>query len=484
MATTSSTASTSATAQIISSLGAGSGINTSQLAEQLAAAQFAPRLDQLSAKNEKLTAQISSASNLKSLMSTLATSVGSLIRTGDLAVTPSITSANVAAVSKGTATGSGTYSLEVTSLANAQKLVTPAYSSSTATVGSGTLTLRFGTMTTAQTGTTFNADAAQDTADITIASGATLADVATAINASGSGLTAYIANGAAGALLVLKGKEGATSGFEIEVTPDVGGEALSNLAWSAATNTTQLKSTASDAAFSIDGVDYTSKSNAVNDVVPGLNLKLTGTNAGSPATVSFSDPSSNITSAMTDLVDALNEVVSQLTAAMDKSSGDLNNDPGARALRTALTALAGTKIMVNAADGEPSTLGDLGLKIQRDGTFTLDADRLSATLKDHPQAAGAMWTTGVYGIYSSIDKIARAAASTTGGASLGGSITRYTALQKSVSEKSASLTTKQDDMRQRLVSRFAVMDTRVSGSQSTLTFLKAQISAWNSKGNN
>lgn len=480
MATTSSTASTSATAQIISSLGAGSGINTSQLAEQLAAAQFAPRLGQFSAKNEKLTAQISSASNLKSLMSTLATSVGSLIRTGDLAVTPSITSASVAAVSKGTATGSGTYSLEVTSLANAQKLVTPAYSSSTATVGSGTLTLRFGTVS----GGGFTADTAQTAVDIAVPSGATLTDLAAAINASGSGVTAYIANGAAGAQLVLKGKEGATSGFEIEVTPDAGGEALSNLAWSAATNTNQLKATASDAALRIDGVDYTSKSNTVNDVVPGLNLKLTGTNAGSPATVSFSDPSSNITTAMTDLVDALNEVASQLTSAMDKSSGDLNNDPGARALRSALTALAGTKNMVNAADGEPSTLGDLGLKIQRDGTFTLDTDRLAATLKDHPQAAGAMWTTGVYGVYSSIDKIARAAASTTSGASLGGSITRYTALQKTVSEKSTDLTVKQEDMRQRLVSRFAVMDTRVSGSQSTLTFLKAQISAWNSTGDN
>ncbi len=480
MATTSSTASTSATAQIISSLGAGSGINTSQLAEQLAAAQFASRLDTLSAKSEKLTAQISSASNLKSLMSTLSSSIGSLIRTGDLAVTPAITNASVAAVSKGTATGSGTYSLEVTSLANAQKLVTPVYSSSTATVGSGTLTLRFGTVS----GGGFTADATQNAVDITVPSGATLADVATAINASGSGVTAYVANGSAGAQLVLKGKEGATSGFVIEAAETVGEEGLANLAWTPATNTTQLKTTASNAAFNIDGVGYTSKNNTVNDVVPGLNLKLTGTNIGAPATVSFSDPSSDITTAMTDMVDALNEVVSQLTSAMDKTSGDLNNDPGARALRTALTALAGTKIMTNAAEGEPSTLADLGLKTQRDGTFTLDTDRLSATLKANPQAAGAMWTTGVYGVYASIDKIARAAASTTSGASLGSSITRYTALQKNVSEKSTDLASKQEDMRQRLVSRFAVMDTRVSGSQSTLTFLKAQISAWNSTSNN
>ncbi|MBB4611822.1 flagellar filament capping protein FliD [Novosphingobium taihuense] len=477
--TTSSTSSTSATAQIVSALGGGSGINTAQLAEQLAAAQFASRLDQLTAKSDKLTAQISSASNLKSLMSTLSSSIGTLIRTGDLAVKPSISNSSVATVSKGTATGSGTYSLEVTSLANAQKLVTPAYASSAATVGSGTLTLRFGTVSSG----TFTADASRDQVDIAIPSGATLDDVAIAINSAKTGVTAYVANGTAGAQIVLKGQEGAANGFVIETTPDVGGEALADLAWTPASAGTRLKSTASDAAYRIDGIDYTSKSNTVTDIVPGLNMKLTATNVGNPATISFSDPSSGITTAMTDLVDALNEVVSQLNTAMDKTSGELNNDPGARALRAALTGLTSTKIMPNAASGKPSSLADLGLTIERDGTFSLDSTRLSNTLKDSPQEAGAMWTTGVYGVYAAIDKIARAASSTTA-ISLGSSITRYTALQKTATDKASELTDKQEALRQQLVSRFAAMDTRVSNSQSTLTFLQAQIAAWNSSSNN
>ena len=477
--TTSSTSSTSATAQIVSALGGGSGINTSQLAEQLAAAQFAARLDQLNAKNDKLTAQISSASNLRSLMSTLASSIGSLIRTGDLAVTPAISNASVATVSKGTATGSGTYNLEVSALANAQKLVTPAYASSTATVGSGTLTLRFGTIS----GSDFTADTARSQVDITIAAGATLADVAAAINNANAGVSAYVANGSAGAQIVLKGQEGAANGFVIETTPDVGGEALSDLAWTLASAGSRLKGTASDAAYSIDGIDYTAKSNTVNDIVPGLNMKLTGTNVGNPATISFSNPSTGISTAMADLVGALNEVVSQLNTATDKASGELNNDPGARALRTSLTKLAGTKIMLNAADGKPSTLADLGLKIERDGTFSLDSARLSTTLKDSPQEAGAMWTTGIFGVFATIDKIARATSTTTG-ISLGSSITRYTALQKTATEKRSDLADKQEALRQQLVSRFASMDSRVSGSQSTLSFLKAQVDAWNASGKN
>ena len=477
--TTSSTSSTSATAQIVSALGGGSGINTAQLAEQLAAAQFAPRLDQLTARNDKLTAQISSASNLRSLMTTLASSIGSLIRTGDLAVNPSISNASVATVSKGTATGSGTYSLEVNSLANAQKLVTPAYASSTATVGSGTLTLRFGTVS----GGSFTADASRAQVDIAIPTGTTLADVAAAINNANTGVSAYVANGSAGAQIVLKGQEGAANGFQIETTPDVGGEALADLAWTPASAGTRLKATASDASYSIDGIDYTAKSNTVNDIVPGLNIKLAATNVGNPATISFSDPSSGISTAMSDLVGALNEVVSQLNTATDKTSGELGNDPGARALRTALTSLPGAKVMPNAAEGKPSTLADLGLKIERDGSFSLDTTRLTNTLKASPQEAGAMWTTGIFGVFATVDKIARAASSTTG-ISLGSSITRYTALQKSTTERQSQLTDKQEALRQQMVSRFASMDTRVSGSQSTLTFLKAQIDAWNASGRN
>ncbi len=474
----STTASSSATAQIISSLGAGSGINTAQLAEQLAAAQFASRIDQLSAKSEKVALQISSASNLRSLMTTLSTSIGTLIRTGDLAVRPTISNTNVATVSKGTLSGSGTYSLEVTSLANAQRLVMPAYPAATSTVGSGTLTLRFGTVASGS----FNPDAARDAVDIAIPAGATLADVARSINAAGAGVSAYVANGTSGAQLVLKGAEGANSGFVLEATPDVGGEDLSALAWSPATNATQLRATATDAAFTLDGVDYTGTSNTVNDVVPGLNLKLTTTNVGNPATISFSDPSAGISTAMNDLTEALNEVVGQLNDAMQRETGELNNDPGARALRTALTQLAGQRIMINAAPGQPATLADLGLKTERDGSFTLDTARLNRTLQDAPQAAGAMWTTGIFGVFSTIDRIARNTSSITG-ISLGSSITRNTALQKTLADRSAALAEKQETLRQQMISRFAAMDTRVSGSQSTLSFLKAQIDAWNSSNN-
>ena len=139
MTTTSATSSSSATASLVSTLGAGSGINMSQLAEQLAAAQFAARLDQITARSERLNTQITSASTLRGMISSLASSLGDRVRTGDLAATPQIANASVAQVSKGAATGRGTSTLEVTSLAKAQTLVSPAVASASTPVGAGTL---------------------------------------------------------------------------------------------------------------------------------------------------------------------------------------------------------------------------------------------------------------------------------------------------------------------------------------------------------
>jgi hypothetical protein len=63
-------------------------------------AQYASRIDQLSTKYDKLTTQISAASTLKSMISSLATSLGTRVRTGDLAVTPTIANASVATVTR------------------------------------------------------------------------------------------------------------------------------------------------------------------------------------------------------------------------------------------------------------------------------------------------------------------------------------------------------------------------------------------------
>lgn len=472
---------TSATQSLITSLGAGSGIDMAALATNLAAAQFAARTDRLTARSETLDRQISLASDLKGQLLQLASALGDRVRTGDLSPQPQLGNPAVAGVSLvAGASPRGSYSLEVLGLAAAQSLSSPAYPASTDLVGAGTLTLRFG----AVSGASFAPDAARAAVDIAIPTGTTLAGVAAAINGAGAGVTAYVANATDGAHLVLKGADGATNGFVLEAVETPGEEGLATLAWEPATGApARLLSGAADARFKLDGLEMTSPSNTITQPAPGFNLALKATNVGAPTQLSFANPASAISGFMGDFTAALNEVAAALKAATDPQGGDLARDSGARALRQRFGQLAGSVIMPNAAADAPRTLADLGLATNRDGTFRLDTARLSATLARDPEGVAAMFTTGLFGVYATMDGLARRTTSLADPGSLGGSITRYSAQKTQVSEDLAKIAEKQEALRASLVSRFAVTDSRVGASKSTLSFLQNQIDAWNAGRN-
>ncbi len=468
---------------IVATLGGGSGIDMGALATNLATAQFELRTTRLKNRSDELDKQISSASSLKNTLAALASALGDRVRSGDLAVKPQIANSSVAiATSPPGATGSGSYTLEVTSLAATQTLASPAFADSTTTViGAGSLTFRFG----ATSGTSFTEDTSHAAVTVDIASGSTLSDIAAAINAKNAGVSAYVAQTAQGAQLVLKGPEGAQNGFVVDTTETVGEEGLATLAWNPAAggDPTRLLATSADAQFKLDGLAMTSASNDTGTIAPGLSLDLTGTNAGAPTQIGFSSPVANITSAMQDLVSALNQVAGDLHAATDPTSGDLATDPGARALQRKFSELAGQVIMPNALTGAPRTLSDLGLAIERDGTFRLDGARLQATLDRDPAGAAAMFTTGLYGVYGTLDKISRAASMSSDPGSLAGSVARYQSQSKEIGDETAELASKQETLRASLVARFAKADSQIGQSKSTLSFLQAQIAAWNAQKN-
>lgn len=478
MATT--TSSTSAGSTILNTLNSG-GIDWGTLATNLSVAQFANQSTRLTSKSETLDAQISTASTLKSTLLTFATSLGDRVRSGDLSPQPSMSNSAVAAPTlSGAATPSGSYTVEVTQLASGQTLTGPVLASAATPVGSGTLTLRFGTVA----GSSFTADASHAAVPIAIPAGATLADVASAINAARAGVSAYVANTAAGPRLVMKGQEGAANGFVLEAAEDPLDPGLSQLAWEPATGApAQLLQGAQDAAWKLDGLAMTATSNTVKEAIPGLNLTLTGTNPGNPARLTFADNSAAITAAMQDLTAALNELVSQVREATDPLGGDLARDGGALALKRALSQISGQVIMPGAAAGEPRTLSDLGVAIQRDGSFLLDGAKLTKALAASPTGVAAMFTNGLYGVYGTIDGLSRKMSASTNAYSLAASISRYTGQKTRVTTGLTDLAEKQEALRLQLVTRFATTQTAVSASSSTLTFLKNQIDAWNSQNN-
>ncbi|HEX4846906.1 MAG TPA: flagellar filament capping protein FliD [Novosphingobium sp.] len=470
-------ATTAATSSIVTTLGAGSGIDMAALAQGLANASFAAKIDRNTARSETVERQISAASALKSALLQLSSSIGDRVRTGDLSSQPLIANPAVAAVSRGTLAGRGSYGLEVTQLAANQLLASAPFAAATTPTGSGSLTFRFGTIAAGA----FTADAARSPATVTIPSGATLADAASAINAAGIGITAYVVTGTAGAHLMFKGQDGAANGFVIEAAETPGEEGLAALAWTPASAPTRLHGAARDAEFKLDGLAMTRPSNTLPDLVPGLSLTLTGTNPGAPTTIRFSDPGAAVQTFMGDLVSALNELAGELKTQTDPASGDLARDSGARSLRRSLAQLAGSAIMPAALPGDPATLADLGLATNRDGTFRLDTARLTATLKASPEGVAAMFTTGIHGVYASFDRLSRRLTAASDPGTLAGSLSRLTAQKRDLGEEAAKLAEAQEKLRSRLTQQFAGVDSRVAASKSTLSFLQNQIDAWNAQ---
>ncbi len=458
---------------ILSALGAGSGFDFVSFAGSISDATFLFQRETVTARRDALEAQISAASQLRSSVSSVASALGDRIRNGDLAPRGELGNAAVARASVPAGLSPrGNFSLEVTQLATSQTLVTNAYSARDALVGEGTLNIRFGTV-----GAGFDPDTARDPLAITVTADDTLATVAAKITRESRGaVNAYVAQGADGAQLVLKGAEGAANGFVLEPVGAGGAAApgdLSYLAWNPAADAGELRGSAGDAAFLLDTVELTSPTNRVTGLPGGFTLDLTATNIGAPTTLSFANDTSAIASVMSDFVAALNDITSQLNTFAAPLGGALGSDAGARELRRDLSALASLVVAPNAAPGEPRTLGDLGLAINRDGSFQLDSARLNRSLEANPDAVAGLFTTGATGVFAAFDRFAREATLLGDPGSLGGSVQRFERQVEQADERLARIAEQQEQLRERLTREFVASGRRVTAAQSTLDFVRA-----------
>jgi flagellar hook-associated protein 2 len=133
--------------------------------------------------------------------------------------------------------------------------------------------------------------------------------------------------------------------------------------------------------------------------------------------------------------------------------------------------------------GAPTTLAEIGVRTNRDGTLAVDATTLTNALMKFPDTVEAMFADGKgasgKGVSAALTAISDAAINTTTG--LGASTMRYTQAQADLSEDQADLAAAGTVMTTRLTAQFAAMDARVAAYKSTLTFLEQQVDAWNSE---
>lgn len=381
----------------ISSPGIGSNLDVNSIVTQLMAVERQP-LQALDTKEASFQAQLSAFGTMKGALTNFQTALKSLNDVGRFQTyKASVGDGTVATVSAANNAAAGNYSLEVGKLAQSQKLVAAGVASSTSTIGSGTLTLEFGTIsggtlnstTGKYTGATFTADGA-GAKTITIgSSNNTLSGIRDAINAAKVGVTASIVNDGSGTpyrLSLAVTDSGAAKSLRISGTGDA---ALTNLLSHdpAATQNLAETSTASNAEFKLDGVAITKSSNTITDALEGVTLNLLKTNTGSTTQVSVVRDSTTAKSAAETLVKAYNDVNTTLKNlgafnAASKTGTILQGDVTLITLQSRIRATL-TDALKGAA-GSYSNLSQIGIAFTKEGTLTLDSAKFQKALEEAP----------------------------------------------------------------------------------------------------
>lgn len=372
----------------IASAGIGSGLDVNGLVGQLMALESRP-LTTLATREARYQAQLTAYGSVKGALSSFQGNIAALAVPGRYtAINATVADAAVATASAAANAVPGTHTLEVQALAQAQKLASVAFQSTTDEVGSGTLTIEFGTYS----GGSFALNPERTAKTIIIGSNnSSLAGVRDAINAAAAGVTASIINDGSGNRLVLAASEtGLANALRITVADadlaNTDQSGLSRLAYDAATGgTAHLTQTAAarNAALVIDGISISKASNTVNDALEGITLNLLKVSTPGTTAINVSRDNASVQSAVQSFVKAYNDLNKTITdlSKYDPATKRASTLTGEATLRSVQAQMRGAfNSALATADGGFSTLADIGVNFQKDGTLKLDATRLNTAL--------------------------------------------------------------------------------------------------------
>lgn len=388
----------------ISAPGLGSGIDVNGIISQLMAIERRP-VDLLDQKEAGIQAKLSAYGTLKGALSEFQTAMQGLNTLGKFQGRTAKSSDDGVFTATASSTAvSGQYSVEVKQLAQSHKLASKAFTATTDAVGTGTLTIQFGTFSAG----TFTVNAQKTAQTVTIGSGAnTLAGIRDAINTANIGVSASILNDGTGNRLVITSTDtGAASSLKITVsdtsdasnTDDAG---LSQLAYDPAGTPGAGKNlaetvAAQNALLKVDGVDNIAKSaNVVTDVIQGVTLNLVAKSAtGVPASLKIERDTASIKTAVEEFISTyndLNKTVRELTTynAETKQGAVLQGDASALSIVARIRRVLGSPL--TGASGTLTTLSSIGVAFQKDGTLALDAAKLDTALNTNLDGVAALF---------------------------------------------------------------------------------------------
>ncbi len=387
----------------ITSTGIGSGLDVATIVGSLMAIERRP-LVQLQSDASGLSSQLSTFGQMQSLTSSMrdkAAAIASVTMWSKTAASSSNTSVIGASVVPNGGAVAGAYSIAVSQLATSQSLTSRVYTAATNSVGEGSLTIELGSWTGAPP-TAFTAKTGATPIAVTVEATDTLETVRDKINGADGGVSATIITDASGARLSIRSKTtGEENAFRIsasETADDgVASTGLSALAYdpSAGVSNMTRNEVATNALATINGISITSASNTLNEVVDGLTLTLSSVTT-TPVQVNVTPDTAAVKTAINDFVTAFNALASfiQTQTKYDETTkvgGPLQGDSAVLGFQT---QLRGVLNEASSASSMWSTLSDIGITMQKDGSLRTDSTKLDAALTNLPELRKLLATDG------------------------------------------------------------------------------------------
>ncbi len=386
----------------ITAPGMGSNLDVNSIVSQLMAVERQP-LALLDRREADYQAKLSAYGTLKGALASFQSTMQGLADPAKFQAT-TVSAADASVLTATTnSTGKavpGSYSVEVQQLAQQQKIHSGGFASINSTVGSGTLTIQYGEYDSGLNAFTLNNAKPAQTLTID-PSNNTLSGVRDAINAANIGVSATIINDGSSNRLVLTTKDaGAASSIRIMASDDDGVDldnaGLSQLAFDPAAaagagkNLTQVQ-VAQDARFQIDGIAIKKNSNTITDAIGGVTLNLLKNNVGTPTILDVGRNTTGVKASVEAFVksyNAINQTLADLSSynTVAKKGGVLQGDSAAlsvqrwpvqRWLRATVSAATGNP---SGATGGFTSLSQIGVAFQKDGSLALDSTRLQTAM--------------------------------------------------------------------------------------------------------
>lgn len=460
----------------VSSMGVGSGLDIQSLITQLMDVERKP-ISMLESKQTGIQAKISAFGSIQSALATFADAAKALGDSDKL--TPMKTSSSspeLFGASASATAAAGSYDVEVKQLAQAQKLASGGFSSTTSPVGDmgSSLTFDFGSYA----GGSFNADAARPARTITLdASNNSLNGLRDAINQADMGVRASIINDGTNYRLTLTSTEtGEASALRITAS-DASVDAFSFDKSGGPSSLTEAV-VAQNAKLEIDGIEITSTTNVVEGAIEGVTLGLDKAEAGKVSRLSIGKDNASVQSAIEGLVstfNALNKVMQATTGYNNNKSSILTTNSTARDIGTQMRSILGHSI--SGLSGTASNLQDVGISFEADGSLKLDANALRKAL-DNPDVDIAGLFAGKGGSKGYASQITSYVDQLTGSRGLltleTNSLDRNsTQIRTNINELNAKLVTTEASYRK----MFGALDVAIGSMRRTSDYLTQQFAA-------